>query len=1453
MSTPSPGAEGAAAPHAAADIDMEGTTDIPQRLMRVKVLYTFDDQNKSNCLARLPNALSIPTVSLDETTQIGVIELKTCIQAIVSASPELVARLGHDFTVYAYDFSEYETPLVGQGMLSWILASASTTPNAPAEESKTMVTGRVCKNILGLFSNGVKETLEVKLKLVPVPTCMQSEYVENMERYHSLSKIMPEGMNYKEWAEFLKANPAISQLAQPVQPNAQSMTDSMTTNAIESFNELIRNNSFQGHHRLSFGAHDTRASSPAMSTVSAYPYQPHPEYRPASQASFHSESAAHSPYWPSAPEHVPEQTEEGPPKKRARVTKAKRPKKTALGPNIESLRVTASTAASVRLHRPVPLNASTAVSAEQVPRAPTPRPRHAGSLSIGSRVPAPSLLRNASMEETRPYVSPYDSGIFSDNAIESPDDGKGDSPSDTPPNMPSSPPMLPEHTASSAPSSPELPMLPPPHDSGFASDMTSVHNEEGRKEYDNSTPAAVPEVRTRKKRDSSKRAWSEIHPGPSNLLPTSELRPGRLGPGKKKNEPELLPIDPELLNHFLNHLGTSDGVSQSIEVPQANLDMPPGEIGPSGDSQIGPSPPADTTTTLSSIRQPDLRIGTPSLPKPLPKSARGLARSQTWAGEPTSDPAGPDEARPNLPRSGSGATRQTKRQTERIEEKLEQAITKGQLPTFCNNCGQIETPAWRRAHTRVVKGTPRNIKLSSEGHAIVAYEVLNPADHEGAPHYRIFKNGLNPDGTEADLFTTLTLCNPCGLWLSKKNEMRPQEVWGKNRAQLCAAQTKKRRRIKKTKVDTDLFTSDAVVPESDLGMFDSQIEAESLPALDGTNDIQMQPVLQTRSERLDEPTARAALERAFQSSPLGVRSGSKDTPISVDGDLTPRPTRRLLFPSPRGPGEVKSLADNTSASSVSPRSNSLKTTKAPMHDQNVAVEDGDKENCPPTAGTEDDDLAHLFESPKITPSKCSSLEDLLKTPTPGSRQRVPLTPMRYVDLSLTTPSRSSRTPRGTGKNATIAPETPFTRQLNDLLSDSMISGSPSQNFDMSAFASFTPGRGGVLHFGDFLQNDSLSSDLPVPSSSPPKSFDFSVFEDPNTSTVGLWSGASIFDVNDVAMSDAPADEQQSDAQNGNATPKILTINGISLDFTSMIEEVVGNVNPEEQTSRATVQEQAASVEPQPETVAKPAQTAIPAPIEPLESRTDLVPAAAPAAIPVPAKPLETRPDLVPPPFTRAPFTATGEYDARPKRPCRRCKEKKKGCDRGHPCGRCVGAGLEEECTPVEDEQPKTPAFSVNAPWQPRQQPMQPARQPSIPVDPALEAVRVPVGPKAHEVIKEVTGRNPSVVEDMTAQPVRQSSIPVDPALEAVTGPVGPKPNEAIGESAERTPSGDEAMTAAAQSPPITNDDMVEVSGSDVKQEAITPKAMDANMENARAAQQTPAAASAPTPDDLNTV
>lgn len=66
-------------------VEMESQDGITVRPMRLKVLYTFDNENKTNCLARWPHVLDLQTAFLDEETQIGVIELKTCIQAIVSA------------------------------------------------------------------------------------------------------------------------------------------------------------------------------------------------------------------------------------------------------------------------------------------------------------------------------------------------------------------------------------------------------------------------------------------------------------------------------------------------------------------------------------------------------------------------------------------------------------------------------------------------------------------------------------------------------------------------------------------------------------------------------------------------------------------------------------------------------------------------------------------------------------------------------------------------------------------------------------------------------------------------------------------------------------------------------------------------------------------------------------------------------------------------------------------------------------------------------------------------------------------------------------------------------------------------------------------------------------------------------------------------------------------------
>ncbi|OAL44538.1 hypothetical protein IQ07DRAFT_242492 [Pyrenochaeta sp. DS3sAY3a] len=1262
MSTPSGTSPGSGVvqpmPPSSADVDEDNMGDIPRRPMRVKVLYTFDDQNQSNCLARLPNALNVPVVSLDETTQVGVIELKTCIQAIVAASPELVAKLGHDYTVYAYDFSEYETPLVGQGMLSWILASASFTPNAPADQSKTMVTGRVCKNILGIFANGVKETLEVKLKLVPVPTCMQKEYVENMERYHSLSQLMPEGFDYSAWSDFLKENPTLGQLAQPTPTYPAQPSQRPSQGGVDSLHQMLarqspsqdpsRNDSFYDQN-ASFNSHQTRASSPAMSTISFHHYQYNAESRPDSRASIRSEVAPQSQPFPFSDPYVMEQQEEGPPKKRARIIQAKRPKRTPLTAHNDSLRVTASTAASVRLHRPILSNSAAAT--DLIPRAPTPRPGDPFGQRGQRRPPAPSALRHGSMDQGRPYMSPYDTNTFSDNAVDSGDE-RDESPGDTPMDIPSSPPVALERTVSPAPSSPNLPML-PTTDSGFVSDLSFGRDEDsmdmGGKIWDGSDLPIVQEERQGPRQNRSRQPWQHVNPGPVERLPQSYVPRPKQHYRKYPVQPITDSIEQDAGNQDLSNstnfrqqstnngsnVGMKHGMGQQQSINRtAERPMPTDSYPFGAQNQQPKSSKVESPDTTMSQLSPDAesefavysRSATPNFPPKAtrPSKAKGLPRSYTWsgAGEPMSDAPGP--ADPSVPRSGSGAKRK-----KYIKDKLEKAIAAGEIPPHCLNCGEIDTPTWRKAYTRIESGPPESVELSTDtaGTGIIACELIEPSEStDGEQKCRVFKNNLTRDEKASNIYETLNLCNPCGLWLIKKGSMRPQKQWDKS------ARTSKRKRNgpsgrAKSMSQGDELVSDAIMPESEPAMPGEHEDVyQSLHlSMDGT--MPPPPALERAASaqaaiggsEANVEVAQAALRRAIQSSPAGFK-GSKHSPINIDPDLTPKPTRRLLFPSPRKDGEVKTLAavpPSTISNNVSnyvaeketvekPRCQRCKSLKkgcdrerpcgrcdnaaigyegcipceAPRTNwfepqqpavQVVAVEEEnpDKENCPPPPPPQDDEFNHLFEesvSPKTTPKKEQVFQDLLKTPTPSTSRRAPLTPRHELDNAdlLMTPSRNIFTPRS-NRAATIAPETPFTRQLNALLSDCPLS-SPSQMIDFNSFPTFnTPGR---QQFNEFLNDDFLSSDMPMPSSPPkggPLGLGFDLYEDPNTSTMGLWTGGSMFGSDALSEVDTGSKRPSMDFHDGQDTTTLLKMNvgGVTVDFAAMIEEVVSTANDED--------------------------------------------------------------------------------------------------------------------------------------------------------------------------------------------------------------------------------------------------------------------------------------------------
>ena len=697
----------------------------------MKVLYTFDDQNKTNCLARWPHIINIRTAHLDETTQVGVIELKTCIQAIVTASPEIVAKLAHDYTVYAYDYSEYDTPLVGQGMLSWVLASSSSTPSSPAIQSRTMVTGRVCKNILALFSNGAQETLEVKLRLVPVPTSLQSEYLESMRKYRDLSRIMPEGFNAQAWTNFLRANPGILSTGEQSGSQSPTVGAGQRQVGIEHVQRLYNEGYGSQSTRLQNyqnrrddfsdtigGQNEIPSDSPlttmVSSTLQTAPQQNH--QRPESRASAHGyeETGAFSRRQSIDQGYASndDRLEEGPTKKRAKVTKAEWHSKSSFAKNPESLRVVASTAASVRVFQPTATRpSSNAPSAlEEPPRAPTPIPR-ATSQQLRLPIPAaPSGLGRMSFSmSTSEYISPY---VSSDpvrppeSAMTSPEYNRLDY---TPCEPASSPPV--GHNASPTPSSPMLPPLPrypdPESMSAVPGAVFAAQNDEEHRNLEQLELGIVAEY--------SKQSQSNV--SESNT--------------KKANKKRA--IDSNLTQQEKDEKTAAWSRRQARNA--------------AGSKSLG------RTASSGNLKQAVVPASDPVQP------THGiLQRSQTWSGQqsphPASDmPIGSEGVEAPRPRSRTGGNAKRK---QAIQSKLATSIAAGEMPSFCDNCGAIETPTWRKAFSKLHSGGMELVQFSDAECGIVACATVETNEDGSTKTFKIIKRNLLKTDKG---FEEMLLCN----------------------------------------------------------------------------------------------------------------------------------------------------------------------------------------------------------------------------------------------------------------------------------------------------------------------------------------------------------------------------------------------------------------------------------------------------------------------------------------------------------------------------------------------------------------------------------------------------------------------------------------------------------------------------------------------------------------------
>ena len=346
--------------------------------------------------------------------------------------------------------------------------------------------------------------------------------------------------------------------------------------------------------------------------------------------------------------------------------------------------------------------------------------------------------------------------------------------------------------------------------------------------------------------------------------------------------------------------------------------------------------------------------------------------------------------------------------------------------------------------------------------------------------------------------------------------MRPKEVWEKpqyggdgrrkrsNSHKKQQTESGSEQPASDTSGTTKSYTN-ASSPAYEGGQTENTEANPQLPAMKHRRASSVQLTSPQSKARMNDASALAALERAIRSSPHKF-AGSQHSPIEV-GDLTPQPTRRILFPSPTQSQEARSKCNSATPSGSQAKPRTLEDTF------NRKIDQADKENCPPT--TDDDGLDQLLEEDpfisarSVTPTPTGSSRALVfKTPTrtPG---RLPPTTGDFFSSAAKALLRHQTTPKRTPvrDNLPLGELSPFTTHLNKLLSDAN-NGSPgSQSFEFLSLPSLhnTPGRQMQTMDFDFSQFDSqdlLSTDVPMPSSPPAW---FGLYEDPMEKETGtLW-------------------------------------------------------------------------------------------------------------------------------------------------------------------------------------------------------------------------------------------------------------------------------------------------------------------------------------------------------------
>lgn len=752
------------------------TGDVSTRPMRLKVLYTFDTDSKNNCLARWPQTLQVQTAFVEDLTQIGVVDLQTCLRALATSSPELINQDRQDYTIYAYDYSEEGTPLSGQGMLSTLFQPGPQDQNI--QSNLQMVTGRVTRNMLGFFSGSGQETLEVKLKLLPVA---------KQGRWRNTQSQQPEygSTDNSEQPVDARGAPSLSRSDSGLNFDYQSVGQGSPadTTGLDNMQRMLHEGSAPrdlSANRLSGslrGSSSSRAGSRPGTPNGAQSFQPPPARPSCNQASRPSSRASAR----GNPDFVPHRRREsfnsgyysgdetpmedmGPAKKRAKITQVGAPTRSDL--NIErqpeSLRMAASTASSVRVHRPVAVNPSlsnlqTGSLAEQPVRPPTPIPgaRKTGSRSLQSE---PSGLRRASLQYHRADMSnPPDLSAVDavDVSATSPECMRAPSVSSTPANIPSSPPVGPNYA--SMPSSPILPPPPvDPPDSGFMSGFGDMTADGGELHFDDYLQ------------------HTDIHDA-------VELQPVGKSYLQQSDHHGAVEVQPAA-HHGAGtepHDNCAPVVDEAKAFEEAATDAPISPKTKPPNRPIAPKRPVSRAQKSRPASRP--AMSSPKLaPAPYPRARQLEAEMAAQPPLPpvaASDPVGPHQqfvntlagelsevAMSDAPAGELGRARSVvskkKIGREQTKARLETALAQNEMPPYCDNCGTIDTPAWRRVFAKTLPGHLwETVELWPEiAGAFVWKQAVEQADDGTIKSFRAYKLSKSPED-RGDDWVNVTLCN----------------------------------------------------------------------------------------------------------------------------------------------------------------------------------------------------------------------------------------------------------------------------------------------------------------------------------------------------------------------------------------------------------------------------------------------------------------------------------------------------------------------------------------------------------------------------------------------------------------------------------------------------------------------------------------------------------------------